>query len=106
MATIANQSNIVIVTPNEYSFHDEEAKQKLRRAFLRGTLYDYIVRFDDMPATGKTYNEGRVVSHQYYEDGETGVGYLVVFAHSGMELKQLDCGEIKPEDYTDEMSNN
>lgn len=97
MAQIAQQDNIVVDFGTIESFDDvsEEAKKQLRRAYIRGTILDVVIKLK----SESFESVGNIVA-AYVVNNRVNV-YIVDTINDN--LKGIDCGAVQPEDYSDDI---
>lgn len=101
MAQIAQQDNIVVDIGTISSWEDvsEDAKRQLRRAYIRGTIHDVIVKAKD---EGDNETTSKVIAtYKYVVDN----ALVVTFQDSFFDDQpyRFSCGAFQPEDYSDDV---
>lgn len=91
MAQIAQQDHLVIDCGTSFLEPTDEAKGKLRKAYLRGTLLDcvLVIKNED------EHSMAKVIEVMKYTDNTLSVRHNA--------LDSIDCGAFQPEDYTDDV---
>lgn len=96
MAQIAQQDHLYIEVANLTAPTDAE-KAQIRKAYLRGTALDIILKGDVQGMETQT----KVVQTKVITGAPVGNG-LTAFVTIGSQITGVACGEFQPSDYTDD----
>lgn len=91
MAQIAQQDNIVIFCGESFANVTDEAKSKLRKSYLRGTLFDCVLEAKNEDE----HSIAKAIQVMKYTDNTISVRLNL--------SDSIDCGELQPEDYSDDV---
>lgn len=96
MAQIAQQDHVVINCGESFANMTEEAKKKLRKASLRGTILDVVLT----AVIDLNEETTKILAYTKTDDGFL---YVYFVDSANAELAEVDCGQYQPEDYTDDV---